>query len=64
MLDWLGLVFLAFGVASEQIKTRFEVTQQEANTRDVEKEEEVVLPNGIRYYEMRVGGGATPKKGD
>ncbi|KAL8247441.1 hypothetical protein R6Q59_008657 [Mikania micrantha] len=61
-LAWAG--FLAFGVVSEQIKTRFEVTQQEANTRDVEKEEEVVLPNGIRYYELRVGGGAIPKKGD
>ncbi|KAK9061420.1 hypothetical protein SSX86_018601 [Deinandra increscens subsp. villosa] len=61
-LAWAG--FLAFGVASEQIKTRFEVNQQEANTRDVEKEEEVVLPNGIRYYELRVGGGAVPKKGD
>ncbi|KAL8193359.1 hypothetical protein R6Q57_026940 [Mikania cordata] len=61
-LAWAG--FLAFGVVSEQIKTRFEVTQQEANTRDVEKEEEVVLPNDIRYYELRVGGGAIPKKGD
>ncbi|PWA74276.1 FKBP-like peptidyl-prolyl cis-trans isomerase family protein [Artemisia annua] len=61
-LAWAG--FLTFGVVSEQIKTRFEVNQQEANTRDVEKEEEVVLPNGIRYYELRVGGGATPRKGD
>lgn len=61
-LAWAG--FLAVGVLSEQIKTRIEVSQQEANTRDVEKEEEVVLPNGIRYYEMRVGGGATPRQGD
>lgn len=61
-LAWAG--FLTFGVVSEQVKTRFEVSQQEANTRDVEKEEEVVLPNGIRYYELRVGGGATPRKGD
>ncbi|KAI3515771.1 hypothetical protein L1887_14675 [Cichorium endivia] len=61
-LAWAG--FLTFGVVSEQVKTRFEVNQQEANTRDVEKEEEVVLPNGIRYYELRVGGGATPRKGD
>lgn len=30
----------------------------------MEKEEEVVLPNGIRYYEMRVGGGDTPRQGD
>ncbi|XP_071716185.1 peptidyl-prolyl cis-trans isomerase FKBP17-2, chloroplastic-like isoform X1 [Rutidosis leptorrhynchoides] len=61
-LAWAG--FLTFGVVSEQVKTRFEVNQQEANTRDVEKEEEVVLPNGIRYYELRVGGGAIPRKGD
>lgn len=30
-LAWAG--FLAFGVVSEQVKTRFEVNQQEANTR-------------------------------
>lgn len=30
-LAWVG--FLAFGVVSEQIKTRFEVSQQEENTR-------------------------------
>nr|ACU20661.1 unknown [Glycine max] len=46
-LAWVG--FLAFGVISEQIKTRLELSQQEANTRNVEKVEEVVLPNGIRY---------------
>ncbi|XAR68395.1 Peptidylprolyl isomerase [Bertholletia excelsa] len=61
-LAWAG--FLAFGVVSEQIKTRFEVSQQQASTRDVEKQEEVVLPNGIRYYELRVGGGASPRTGD
>ncbi|XP_057465355.1 peptidyl-prolyl cis-trans isomerase FKBP17-2, chloroplastic-like [Actinidia eriantha] len=61
-LAWAA--FLAFGVVSEQIKTRLEVSQQEANTRDVEKLEEVVLPNGIRYYELRVGGGASPRLGD
>lgn len=52
------------GVVSEQIKTRLEVSEQEASTRTVEKEEEVVLPNGIRYYELRVGGGASPRPGD
>ena len=61
-LAWVG--FLAFGVISEQIKTRLEVSQQEANTRNVEKVEEVVLPNGIRYYELKVGGGASPRQGD
>ncbi|KAK9118237.1 hypothetical protein Scep_016330 [Stephania cephalantha] len=61
-LAWVA--FLAVGVVSEQVKTRFEVLQQEANTREIEKEEEVVLPNGIRYYEMRVGGGSSPRAGD
>ncbi|GMH22224.1 hypothetical protein Nepgr_024067 [Nepenthes gracilis] len=60
-LAWAG--FLAVGVLSEQIKTRLEVSQQLANTRDVEKEE-VILPNGIRYCDIRVGGGATPRPGD
>ncbi|XP_062159273.1 peptidyl-prolyl cis-trans isomerase FKBP17-2, chloroplastic [Alnus glutinosa] len=61
-LAWAG--FLAAGVISEQIKTRIEVSQQEADTRNVDKEEEVVLANGIRYYELRVGGGASPRPGD
>eukprot|EP00262_Sarcandra_glabra_P004202 TRINITY_DN1517_c1_g1_i1.p1 TRINITY_DN1517_c1_g1~~TRINITY_DN1517_c1_g1_i1.p1 ORF type:complete len:268 (-),score=56.83 TRINITY_DN1517_c1_g1_i1:178-909(-) len=61
-LAWAA--FLTVGVVSEQIKTRFEASQQEANTKDVEKEEEVLLPNGIRYNELRVGGGATPRPGD
>ncbi|CAD5194853.1 unnamed protein product [Musa acuminata subsp. malaccensis] len=61
-LAWVG--FLAFGVVSEQIKTRLEVSREQANTRVVEKEEEVVLPNGIRYTELRVGGGASPRPGD
>ncbi|WCJ42061.1 FKBP-like peptidyl-prolyl cis-trans isomerase family protein [Euphorbia peplus] len=61
-LAWAA--FLSFGVVSEQLKTRFEVSQELANTRDIEKEEEVVLPNGIRYIDLRVGGGATPRKGD
>jgi hypothetical protein len=29
-----------------------------------EQEQEVVLPNGIRYYELRVGGGDAPRPGD
>ncbi|XP_042390706.1 peptidyl-prolyl cis-trans isomerase FKBP17-2, chloroplastic-like [Zingiber officinale] len=61
-LAWVG--FLAAGVVSEQIKTRFEVSQEQANTKVLDKEEEVVLPNGIRYTELRVGGGGSPRPGD
>ncbi|MED6156026.1 hypothetical protein PIB30_010954 [Stylosanthes scabra] len=61
-LAWVG--FLAFGVISEQIKTRFEVSQQQANTRTVDTQQEVLLPNGIRYTELKVGGGASPNPGD
>ncbi|KZV21725.1 hypothetical protein F511_02883 [Dorcoceras hygrometricum] len=61
-LAWVG--FLAVGVVSEQIKTRFEVSQQQLNSRDVDKEEEVVLPNGIKYNDIRVGGGSRPRPGD
>ncbi|CAN0902248.1 Peptidyl-prolyl cis-trans isomerase FKBP17-2, chloroplastic [Linum grandiflorum] len=72
-LGWAG--FLAAGVISEQVKTRLEINQEVSNTRDVEKEEEVILPNGIniqevrpiktsRYYELKVGGGAKPMTGD
>ncbi|KAM7278510.1 hypothetical protein ACFE04_005644 [Oxalis oulophora] len=60
---WAG--FLAFGAISEQIKTRHDVSiQGEAFTRDVGKQEEIVLPNGIRYTELGVGSGAYPRTGD
>uniref|UniRef100_A0A1D1XGJ3 peptidylprolyl isomerase n=1 Tax=Anthurium amnicola TaxID=1678845 RepID=A0A1D1XGJ3_9ARAE len=61
-LAWAG--FLAVGVLSEQIKTRLEASKQEADTKDVEEERELLLPNGIRYYEVRVGGGPSPMPGD
>ena len=31
--------------------------------RDVEGASEVVLPSGVRYTDLRVGGGQTPPKG-
>ncbi|XP_078444179.1 peptidyl-prolyl cis-trans isomerase FKBP17-2, chloroplastic-like [Wolffia australiana] len=61
-LAWAG--FLAVGVVSEQIKTRLEANEQEAGTREIEEEVEIELPGGIRYREMRVGGGAAPATGD
>ncbi|MCI19613.1 peptidyl-prolyl cis-trans isomerase FKBP16-2 chloroplastic-like, partial [Trifolium medium] len=32
--------------------------------RNVEEEKEVILPNGIRYYELKIGGGDMPRRGD
>eukprot|EP00252_Welwitschia_mirabilis_P022595 TRINITY_DN6160_c0_g1_i1.p1 TRINITY_DN6160_c0_g1~~TRINITY_DN6160_c0_g1_i1.p1 ORF type:complete len:276 (-),score=40.95 TRINITY_DN6160_c0_g1_i1:27-854(-) len=62
-LAWFA--FLAFGVISEQVKTRFEVSQEIQNIRDADGgAEEVILPNGIRYVDVRLGGGASPKEGD
>ncbi|KAI5068239.1 hypothetical protein GOP47_0016584 [Adiantum capillus-veneris] len=61
-LAWVG--FLAFGVISEQIKTRREVYLEEQDTRDVEDAKEVVLGSNIRYKDLRVGGGAAPLDGD
>lgn len=60
-LAWVG--FLAFGVISEQIKTRTEVFLEEQGTRDVEAEE-IVLPSKVRYVDLRVGGGASLHSGD
>ncbi|KAG0610905.1 hypothetical protein M758_7G100700 [Ceratodon purpureus] len=61
-LAWVGV--LAFGVISEQVKTRNEVFREEQGTRDVEGSKEVTLPNGIRYTELREGGGSSPQRGD
>eukprot|EP00271_Cylindrocystis_brebissonii_P008474 TRINITY_DN22817_c0_g2_i1.p1 TRINITY_DN22817_c0_g2~~TRINITY_DN22817_c0_g2_i1.p1 ORF type:complete len:291 (+),score=44.61 TRINITY_DN22817_c0_g2_i1:210-1082(+) len=61
-LAWVG--FLAFGAISEQIKTRREAFDEEANARDVDKIEEIVTPSGIRYFDLRLGGGSSPQRGD
>eukprot|EP00250_Pteridium_aquilinum_P004792 c14993_g1_i1 orf=84-839(+) len=61
-LAWAG--FLAFGVISEQIKTRTEVYLEEQGTRDVEDGKEVLLGSNVRYVDLRVGGGVSPLNGD
>lgn len=58
-----GVGVLAFGVISEQLKTRQEVASEEAGTRDVADSPEVVTPEGLRYKDIRIGGGSTPVKG-
>jgi hypothetical protein len=60
-LAWVGV--LAFGVISEQLKTRQEVAAEEANTLDVANGGEVVTPEGLRYTDLRVGGGGGVIKG-
>jgi hypothetical protein len=60
-LAWLG--FLTFGVVSEQVKTRIEVAEAERETKDVDSTKEITTPEGIRYTDLRIGGGAPPQKG-
>ncbi|KAI7840548.1 hypothetical protein COHA_005703 [Chlorella ohadii] len=60
-LAWVG--FLTFGVLSEQIKTRLEIASEEANTREVADAPEVVTPEGLRYRDLKIGGGSPPIPG-
>jgi FKBP-type peptidyl-prolyl cis-trans isomerase len=62
-LAWAGI--LAFGVVSEQIKTRIEQAEEAKNTREIAvgQEAEVVLPNGLRVTDLKIGGGARPEGG-
>ncbi|KAK9796291.1 hypothetical protein WJX73_006385 [Symbiochloris irregularis] len=60
-LAWAG--FLAFGVISEQIKTRLEGKSESEGTKDVSGATEVTTETGLRYTEVRKGGGAKPRKG-
>lgn len=60
-LAWLG--FLTFGVVGEQVKTRLEVAAEEARTKDISDGKEVLTPEGLRYTDLRIGGGSRPQKG-
>lgn len=62
-LVWLGV--LSFGVVSEQVKTRLELAAEETGTKDVAAAatREVVTPEGLRYTDLRVGGGQAPRRG-
>ncbi|KFK41811.1 hypothetical protein AALP_AA2G174600 [Arabis alpina] len=55
--------FLAYGVVSKQMKSPLEMLQEDDITRGLQKQEEIILPNGIRYYDLEVGSGATPSTG-
>ncbi|KAF5834570.1 FKBP-type peptidyl-prolyl cis-trans isomerase [Dunaliella salina] len=60
-LGWLSV--LAIGTLGEQVKTRMEVAEEEKGTQEVSDAEEVVLPDGVSYKDLRKGGGSTPIKG-
>lgn len=60
-LAWLGI--LAVGSLGEQVKTRIEYSEELKNTREVDDAKEVVLPNGLRYTDLKLGGGSAPIKG-
>jgi len=62
-LAWLG--FLTFGVLGEQIKTRLEVAAEESGTKDIDpaSQKEVITSEGIRYVDLKVGGGSPPQRG-
>lgn len=62
-LAWLG--FLTFGVVSEQLKTRYEIATEESGQKNISKDsqKEVVTPEGLRYVDLRIGGGSFPAKG-
>lgn len=64
-LVWLGI--LAFGVVSEQIKTRREIAEEEAGTKDIDEAarvEKEIPGTGIRYSDKKQGGGASPRQGN
>lgn len=60
-LAWLG--FLTFGVVSEQVKTRLEEKYALDNTVDIQDKFEQQTPNGIRYTDLKRGGGEAPQAG-
>jgi FKBP-type peptidyl-prolyl cis-trans isomerase len=62
-LVWFG--FLTFGVVSEQLKTRFEIATEESGQKNISKDsqKEIETPEGLRYVDMRIGGGSFPAKG-
>lgn len=60
-LTWLSI--LAAGTLGEQVKTRMEVAAEERGARDVLAQREVELPDGVKYTDLRIGGGQQPRKG-
>ena len=45
------------------MKTRLELASEEANTRDISDAKEVATPSGLRYTDLKLGGGSPPIPG-
>ncbi|KAL3141017.1 hypothetical protein ABBQ32_005532 [Trebouxia sp. C0010 RCD-2024] len=60
-LAWVGV--LTFGVLSEQIKTRIEQADEAKSTQVVLGAKEVTLPSGVKYTDLKIGGGSPVQKG-
>ena len=56
--------FLTIGTLGEQIKTRLEVRSEEKGARDITTQSSVELDSGVAYTDLRIGGGAQPRRGD
>ena len=61
-LVWVGV--LAFGVISEQVKTRLEVKREFETAVEVEDAKKVTTTSGLVYQDLKIGGGQNPRKGD
>lgn len=62
-LAWVGV--LAFGVISEQVKTRLEVKREFETTVEVgEGAKTITTGTGLSYKDVKVGGGQQPRRGD
>ncbi|KAK9813233.1 hypothetical protein WJX72_011154 [[Myrmecia] bisecta] len=60
-LAWLG--FLTFGVVGEQVKTRLEFAAEKSGTKEVANAKEVTTASGLRYTDLKIGGGAPMQRG-
>eukprot|EP01023_Acetabularia_acetabulum_P035006 TRINITY_DN3295_c0_g1_i5.p1 TRINITY_DN3295_c0_g1~~TRINITY_DN3295_c0_g1_i5.p1 ORF type:complete len:278 (-),score=60.26 TRINITY_DN3295_c0_g1_i5:359-1192(-) len=59
---WLGI--LAVGSIGEQVKTRLEYAQEQADTKEVEQQEFESTFQGWSFRDIKIGGGQKPRRGD
>ncbi len=48
---------------ASQVKTRMEVAAEKGATKDVTAAKEVTTSSGLKYTDVRIGGGQRPEKG-